>query len=331
MTARDPERNFELLWRTFHNAYPFFELRNVDWNKQYDTYRPRVTKRTADGELFDILCAMLAPLNDGHVELEAKIGRARTTRYFTAEKKPRFHREFTARQIQQLFAISANTLVRRGFEKPRPTAAWMLHYCRSAEFAYMRLLELEGVRKRTLTASLDAIARDFASLKGIIIDIRDNPGGEDDIAIAIVNRFCDRRRVAFRRKTKIGPGKADFTPLRTWHLNPEGPLQFTGPIVVLTCDAVFSGAEAFVLAIRNLPYVTIVGDHTNGIFSYQLEKKLANGWDYCLSHQVYFSPDMVCYEGSGIPPEIKLLNKKSDLAGGIDPLIVRAINVLKSS
>ena len=35
MIIRDPEKNFEVLWKTFHNRYPFFELRNVDWNKQY--------------------------------------------------------------------------------------------------------------------------------------------------------------------------------------------------------------------------------------------------------------------------------------------------------
>ena len=167
-------------------------------------------------------------------------------------------------------------------------------------------------------------------MKGIIIDIRDNPGGEDSAAIAIVNRFCDRRRVAFRRKTKIGPGKKDFAPLKTWYLEPQGDVQFTGPIVLLTCDSVFSGGEAFALAIRQLPHVTILGDHTNGIFSYQLEKKLPNGWEYRLSHQVYLSADMVCYEGKGVPVDIELLNKKGDIESGIDPLITRAIELLSS-
>ena len=58
--------------------------------------------------------------------------------------------------------------------------------------------------------------------------------------------------------------------------------------MLLTCDSVFSGGEAFALAIRELPYVTIVGDHTNGIFSYELEKTLPNGWKYTLSYQKVF-------------------------------------------
>jgi Tricorn protease C1 domain len=63
MIIRNPEKNFEELWKTFHNRYPFFELRNVDWKKQYDTYRPKVTRETSGDELFDIFCQMLAPLH----------------------------------------------------------------------------------------------------------------------------------------------------------------------------------------------------------------------------------------------------------------------------
>ena len=69
MIMRNPEKNFEELWKTFHNRYPFFKLRNVDWKKQYDSYRPKVTSDTSDDELFDILCQMLAPLHDGHVSI----------------------------------------------------------------------------------------------------------------------------------------------------------------------------------------------------------------------------------------------------------------------
>jgi hypothetical protein len=73
-----------------------------------------------------------------------------------------------------------------------------------------------------------------------------------------------------------------------------------------------------------------LGDHTNGIFSYTLDETLPNGWDYCLSYQVYLSADMVCYEGKGIPVDIELLNTKADIENGADPLIVRALEVLQS-
>jgi carboxyl-terminal processing protease len=327
MNRRDPERNFERLWHTFHNRYPFFKLRNVDWQKQYGIYRPGVTSETGDRELFDICCRMLDPLDDGHVELTAKINGKK--RYFNPELKPRFWREFTRGQIKQLFETTGKTLVANGFERPKETEAWMLHYCRSPTFGYIRILELEGVKKRKLTAALDKIGRDFGHLDGFIIDIRDCPGGDDSTAIAIINRFCDRKRIAFYRKTKTGPGDDDFTSLKSWHIEPQGAAQFTGPIALLTCDSVFSGGETFALAIKQLPPVTIIGDHTNGIFSYQLERKLPNGWRYCLSYQTYLSADMVCYEGKGVPADIRLLNKRVNIKDGVDPLIVRALKTLK--
>jgi carboxyl-terminal processing protease len=330
MIIRDPEKNFEELWQTFHAKYPFFELRNVDWIKQYNTYRPKVSNETSDDELFEIFRQMLDPLDDGHIELIVKASGDREKRYFSPEKKPKFWQEFTKKQIKQLFKTTGKTLIANGFGLPAETEAWILHYCRSQAFGYVRLLELEGVSKRKLTAAMDTIAGDFKDLRGFIIDIRDCPGGEDSTAIAIINRFCDRRRVAFYRKTKIGPGVDDFTPLKTWYIEPQGDAQFTGPIVLLTCDSVFSGGEAFALAIRQLPHVVIIGDRTNGIFSYQLEKRLPNRWQYRLSYQVYLSAEMACYEGKGVPADVELLNKKTDIKNGLDPLITRALEMLKS-
>lgn len=328
---RDPELNFDELWETFQNRYPFFALRNVDWQKQYDACRPRVTQATTDDELFDIFCEMLDPLDDGHVELKGSTGPDRRKRYFNPEPEPRFRQEFSRKEIRKLFKTTEKTLSVRGFGPLEETSAWMLHYCRSRDVGYLRILELEGVKKRKLKDALDRISEDFNSLKGLIIDIRENPGGDDDTVIAIVNRFCGRKQVAFHRKTKTGPGEADFSPIKTWHIEPQGPAQFTGPIAVLTCDAVFSGAEVFALAMKQLPHVTLIGDDTNGIFSYQLEKKLPNGWRYRLSYQMYFSADMMCYEGRGVPVDIQVLNSKRDIESGVDPLITRALEVLELS
>lgn len=327
----EPEFLFKELWRTFHHRYPFFELRGVDWARQYEKFRPAVTKSTSEDELFGILCQMLDPLNDGHVELMIPATKNRKKRRFNPEPKPRFWKEFSSPgEIKKLFKTTEKSLAENGFGPLGNTEAWMLKYARSQRFGYIRILEFEGVKKKKLVAALDRIAGDFSDLSGLIIDIRDNPGGDDDVVLAIANRLCDHKRVAFHRKTKIGPGANDYKPLRTWHIKPEGKAQFTGPVALLTCDSVCSGAEVFALAMRQLPNVTIIGDFTNGIFSYQLEKKLPNGWRYCLSYQEYYSADMVCYEAKGVPADIQLLNSRADIERGVDPLIERALNHLKS-
>src|SRR6185436_10635361 len=174
-----------------------------------------------DDVLFDIFRRMLDPLDDGHVKLRSTEKAGGKKRFYSPEKTPRFWQEFTTREIKQLFKTTAKTLVANGFGKPAATEAWILHYCRSQDFGYMRILELEDIKKRSLERALENIAEDFKDLRGFVIDLRNCPGGDDSTAIAIIDRFCDRQRVAFHRRTKKGPGD-DYGPLKTWHLEPKG-------------------------------------------------------------------------------------------------------------
>ena len=58
---------------------------------------------------------MVDPLNDGHVEIEARARDGGKKRFFTAEKKTQFNREFTEREVEELFKTSEKTLVANGF------------------------------------------------------------------------------------------------------------------------------------------------------------------------------------------------------------------------
>ena len=322
---RTPEKNFETLWQVFNNRYAFFKVRGVDWQNQYRIYRPQVKGSTTDEELFDIMCKMLKPLNDGHVELKSRTPK----RKFCAEDPPRFWKEFTDAQIDQLFDITGKTLGQHDFGKVAGTATKILKYAKSKDYAYLRIIELEGHKKQNLTRALNEIAGDFKNLKGYIIDLRECPGGDDSVLIEIIGRFTDKKRVAFHRKTKRGPGEDEFSPLKTWHIEPGGDVQFTGPIILLTCDSVFSGGDVFALVARELPHLTIVGEHTNGIFSYQFSGKLPNGWKYNLSDQVYLSANKVCYESKGVPVDVQVLNTKKDLALGKDSVVATALKLLR--
>jgi carboxyl-terminal processing protease len=81
---------------------------------------------------------------------------------------------------------------------------------------------------------------------------------------------------------------------------------------------------------KQLPYVTTMGDNTNGIFSDMYDFKLPNGWLATLSHQQYFSSEMKNFEGIGIEPDIKLLNEPKNISNGKDPLIEKGIEELKN-
>ncbi|MEL7221232.1 MAG: S41 family peptidase, partial [Bacteroidota bacterium] len=107
-------------------------------------------------------------------------------------------------------------------------------------------------------------------------------------------------------------------------------VQYTGPIVILTSDFTASAAEVFLLLVKDLPNVTIIGDNTEGIFSDMYEFKLPNKWQVSLSHQQYLSKDKMNYEGIGIAPDILIVNRREDLEGRYDPVLKEAINYLRN-
>ena len=318
----DPFNIIKAFWQIFDERYAFFDVRAVDWQKQRETYFPQVTDKTTPEQLFGILSSMIDPLNDGHVELRAK----ELNRYFNPEIEPGFWQEFNDKQIKELFAITSKNLQSNGFSHLKSTKTRILKYSKSSELGYLRILELEGQKWKNFKAALADLEKDFGLLKGYIIDLRDCPGGDDEVLLEILGRFVDKKRVAFFRKEKLARDK--FSSLETWYVEPRGASQFTGPVVLLTNDSVFSGGEVFAMVAKTLSNMTIVGDQTNGIFSYQFEGVLPNGWTYCLSNQVYYSSDMVCYESIGIPVDLEVRNSRNDLKYGVDTVLAKAIEVL---
>ena len=323
----DPVENFEALWKTFHERYAFFDLRGVDWKAQYEKYRPKVTKDTTDEELYGLMCEMLKPLKDGHVNLKAKsLGKKKT---YNPEEIPRFFKEFNNGKLEKQFEeLVGKTLRDKNFGELKNSTD-LLVYSRNKDLGYLLITEFEGARPKKLDAALDKVLAFMDGTKGLIIDIRLNPGGTDQCVYQIASRFADKKRIGHHRKTKTKPGPDGFAELKTRYLNPdEDGDTYLKPIILLTHDASFSGADVFAMVMTELPNVTIVGEPTNGIFSNMLEKKLPNGWKYTLSFQVYYSADMTCYEGKGIPVDIPMKNMKSDLEKGEDPLILKALELL---
>jgi carboxyl-terminal processing protease len=323
--TKDPGANFEELWQTFHKRYAFFELQEVDWKKQYATFRPKVTKETSDEELFRILCEMLAPLKDGHVNLKA---RGAFKGKFNPEDKPFFYRGFSKqRLIEDLFRLTEKNLVEKGFSEAKNDTDLFRH-ARSNKLGYLRVTKFDGLSKKKANAALDRIFEGFAGVDALVVDIRDNPGGTDAMLYCVAGRFADKERVGHHCRTKKGPRPDEFGTLKTKMLKPLGKNQFTKPVVLLTNDASFSAADVFAMVMKELPHVRIIGDHTNGIFSNMFETKLPNGWHYTFSYQCYYSPEMVCFEAKGIPVHEKVPNTKADLDTGNDRVLEAALTDL---
>ena len=308
--ADTPRSNFQILWENFDRYYALFEYKNIDWNALYAVYSPQVTERMDDRALFDVMSAMLAHLKDGHVDLRTPFA------YFNSvNRKP-------------LKTLDMELVKREHLSSGFQTAGYgnFTYGQMSAEIGYIHIASFGS---RSWVERIDPIVDRFSENKGLIIDVRNNPGGESKNAEAIVGRFADQKRVSSLVQVRRGPSHSDFSPLRELHVEPAGARQFTSPIVVLTDKTVASAAEYFVLAMKRFPYVTVIGDTTGGVMAKNIRRELPNGWVYRVSIGKRFSADGEFFEAVGIPPDIPVHVAASDEPLERDAILEKAIDLLK--
>lgn len=325
-SKRSPVRNFEQFWQTFNQRYAHFETREVDWQQQYRTFRPLVTETTPDDSLFALLNRMVAPLRDGHVVISKTGDLPASARY------SRFYQEFPTKQLQRRFReVTLNTLSQQGFgplTKFNSQPYDIGGYTRSADYGFIVLNGFGGMPAERFAAQLDQMVEAFANVKGIVLDIRINGGGAPDLVAALVGRLTDTKRLIGYGRTRISGKKHEFTAWNPYYLVPQGKKQLLKPLVLLTSGGSISAADHCAFALRELPYVRVVGEPTNGMFSSMRGEKLPNGWEFSLSDQQVVNAARVRYEGTGVPVDMPRLHYRRDLEAGRDPVLAAAFQVL---
>ena len=305
--GNDPESIFEDLWQTFKQDYANFDERNVDWQQEYSTYRPMVNENTTNDELYEVLTQLLATLNDGHVELNAP-GRKifKSNIYMNEEER---------NGLFDLDLIKSNYM-NNGFAADTED---INTYGLINNVGYWHML---WIHENLL--STDKILAKFKDANGLIIDLRNNGGGDMTYSFSELGRLTDTEVFTHRSKTKNGPGEDDYTAWYNWNLHPRGSY-FDKPIILITDRYTLSAAERTCMILKSLPNVTHIGETTNGGHSTKVGKELANGWFYSIAPQKIEFRDGQSYEGIGLIPDIEVMNTSSDIQSGRDKVLERAL------
>jgi hypothetical protein len=303
----DPVALFEELWNTFRTDYGVFAARGVDWQAQYDLFRPQVDETTSDEELAEILEQMLRTLDDGHVSLIRPNERIFYSNRIVDEEID--HELFDLNLIKDNYFTDGY----RSDAEGANTYGWM------GNIGY---LHLKYVSDNLL--SIGEILDYFRDAEGLIVDLRHNSGGDFTYSFSEFGRFTDQERFVFRSRTKNGPNPTDFTDWYSWSVQPAGTY-FAKPIVLLTDRYTISAGERTVMAFKVLPNVTHLGDTTNGAFSTKIHKELPNGWYYSVATQQVEFMDGESYEGRGLSPDVFVKNTAAEMAEGKDRTLEAAI------
>ena len=178
-----------------------------------------------------------------------------------------------------------------------------------------------------------------SNIKGLIIDVRSNYGGDLSDLNFLIGRFINKPLIFGFTQYKTGNGKFDFTPWLESYISPQAKVKpLTLPIVVIADNVSASLSEVVVMSIKALPNSIFVGETTFGATGPIVnDSNIYNDGNFTITNFMNIQTssakfkyiDGKIYEGKGFPPDIYVPFNLSALQNNIDLQLEKAITLLK--
>lgn len=259
--------NFDALWTFVDQHYCFFDQKDIDWDSIGERYREEAARCASQRALFNVMARMLDELRDGHVNLSSWFDTSYYRKWWSE-----YPQNYDARIVEQNYL------------------AFDYHNLGSTYYGILMPANIGYLRIPTFASGLgesniDAILSYFRLCSGLIIDVRDNGGGDLTNVEPYVRRFITEPIVAGYMVHKNGTGHDDFAkPYQYTYTPAPRPRQlWTKPVAVLVNRSTFSAANNFAGIMKTLPQVILVGATTGGGSGMPMSSELPNGWGVRIS------------------------------------------------
>ena len=197
------------------------------------------------------------------------------------------------------------TIMREGLTKPKeftlvrdviPVRS-VRHELLEKNYGYIRLSQFQEKTDGEFEKAVKALEEESkGSLKGLVLDLRNNPGGLLDQAVKISDRFIDSGLIVSVE------GRKEDQKLK-FYAHPDGNLA-RYPLIVLVNGGSASGAEIVAGAIQDHGRGILVGTQTFGKGSVQTIIPLKDGSGLRLTTARYYTPNGRSIQAKGIVPDI---------------------------
>ncbi len=166
-------------------------------------------------------------------------------------------------------------------------------------YGYVRISQFsETTGDDFMTALKDLRKHNGAPLKGLVLDLRDNPGGVLEAAVSVADAFLDSGVIVTAKgRTPDSKFEMDATP---------GDALNGAPIVVLVNGGSASAAEIVAGALKDQHRAKLMGRTTFGKGSVQTIIPLSEDRAVKLTTSLYYTPSGVSINHRGIAPDIEL-------------------------
>lgn len=166
------------------------------------------------------------------------------------------------------------------------------------DVAYIRITHFTQKTAEEMQRALNTALETKA--KGLVLDLRNNPGGLLDASVAVADCFLDGGEVV---SIKGRVEKAN----EVYEAKPG--VLFAGPVSVLINEGSASASEIVAGALKDRNRAVLVGEKSFGKGSVQTLFKLPDGSGLFVTIAKYYTPSGVTIDGVGIKPDIEVKGK----------------------
>jgi carboxyl-terminal processing protease len=199
-----------------------------------------------------------------------------------------------------------------------PMVEWEV---REDGIAYVSLFNFDSDSHIKLAQAIEELLAQ--NPKGLIFDLRGNPGGFLHEAVLTAGLFVPKDTVVMIERTK-----EDEIRLRPEDFGAEDPIAPDIPLVVLVNGGSASASEIVAGALQDLDRSVLIGEQTFGKGSVQLLHELSNGAELRVTTARWFTPNDRAIHGEGLMPDFELEMTQEDMEADLDPQLERAVEYL---
>jgi carboxyl-terminal processing protease len=165
--------------------------------------------------------------------------------------------------------------------------------------AYIRVKNFQANTYSDTKKQLDALRTKMGGVQGVVLDLRDNPGGLLDQAIRLSDLFVDEGTIV----STVGQGNK----IREKKMAISAGTEPKYPIIVLVNPGSASASEIVAGALRNNDRALVVGDTTFGKGSVQVLYEFPDRSALKLTIAQYLTPGDISIQGRGIRPDLRVM------------------------
>jgi carboxyl-terminal processing protease len=314
--------SYQELFNYFPDYYSYSEYKGIDWHAEFRDSKAKFENARTPLDFTLQLVRILKKAEDPHLWIEIDGQRIETGKVKITEKNY---------GSAQIFSILQNKIIAKKFAAITGDFDNIGYIAIPGWNIDLNMLSFRawGNSKNPLIPTSEVIKGIF-SFPNIIIDVRENRGGNEKFARQFASMFT-QDSLPYELVKNFNEESLEFDKehIKWLHPNEEG-ICYKGNIFVLTSPSIMSSNESFILMMKQMPNAKLVGMKSYGSTANPKPVELSNGVKIFIPSWRAYTLSGELIEGFGIEPDIEIETKPEQFTRESDPLFQEVLKIINN-